>query len=125
VKVILGGNHFIDCPILLAYKGTPMLRVLFHPLRVELNLPPDLPAAPHPPVVRHVTTERSDAIFSAGDHAIAIATLLDPATDTAHLLLDLRPVGLNIYDDLAGLHIGDNLITRNEVQGAGIAINLA
>ena len=125
MRVILGGNRFIDCPTLLAFRGAPILRVLFNPLRIELNVPPDLPGAPHAAVLRHVTTERSDAIFSPGDYAIAIATLLDAATETAHVVLDLRPIAINIYVDPGGLHIGDNVFGGNVIEGAAVAINLA
>jgi hypothetical protein len=102
-----------------------MLRVLFHPILVEINLPPDLPNAPIPLELRHVTTERSDAVFTGGDQAVAIATLLDPPTDSAHLHLDLWPLGINIYDDLSGLHVGNNLFSGNVVERAAVAINLA
>jgi hypothetical protein len=122
VRVILGGNNLIDCPTLLAYRGAPVLRVLFNPFHLELNVPEDVPGPP-PAVLRHVSTERSDAIFAGGDQAVAIATLLDP--ETAHLHLDLRPLGINIYDDLSGLHVGNNLFSGNVVQGAAVAINLA
>jgi hypothetical protein len=124
VRVVLGGNNLINCPTLLAYRGAPLLRVLFNPFRLELNVPPDLPGAPNPVALRHVTTERSDAVFAGGDQAVAIATLLDPASDSAHLHLDLRPLGINIYDDLTGLHVGNNLFAGNVVEGAAVAINL-
>jgi hypothetical protein len=125
LRVILGGNDFIDCQALLSLKGTPILRVLFNPLRVDLSLPPDVPSATTPLALTHVTTELSDAVFASGNHAVAIATLINPATDTAHLLLDLRPVGLNIYDDPSGLHVGNNLFSGNVVKGAAVGINLA
>jgi hypothetical protein len=75
-------------------------------------------------VLRHVATEKSDAIF-ASDEAIVIATLLDSGPDTVHLALDLRYIGLNIYADVTGLHVGDNLIAGNAVKDAGVAINLS
>lgn len=125
MRVILGGNHFIDCPTLIAHRGEPLLRVLFNPLRIDLNLPADLPNAPSPTLLRHVLTDGSETIFSPGENAIAIATLLDPATETAHLFLDLRYIGMNIFVDPGGLHIGTNVFTANAVQGAEVAINLA
>jgi len=75
--------------------------------------------------LRHVTTERSDAVFTSVNHAVAIATVLDSKTNTVHLRLDLRPIGINIYDDVSGLHVGTNLFSGNVVKGAGTAINLA
>jgi len=125
VKVILGGNQLIDCPTLLSYRGASVLRVLFSPFRLELRVPADLPGAPNPELLQHVTTDRSDAIFSPGDYAVAIATLLDPATEAAHLRLDLRPLGINIFDDPGGLHVGNNVFVGNVIEGAAVAINLA
>ena len=37
MKVILGGNSFIDCQALLAYQGRAVLRVLLDPVRVALS----------------------------------------------------------------------------------------
>jgi hypothetical protein len=124
LRVILGGNQFIDCHILMSIRGTPLLRVSFNPLHVELTIPDDLPRPSSQLELKHVTTERSDAVFASDNHAVAVATLLDPETSTAHLLLDLRPIGINIFDDVSGLHIGTNLFSGNVVKGAGVAINL-
>jgi len=125
VRVILGGNLFVNCPTLIAYRGVPTLRVMLNPLRIDLNIPPNLPGAPNPAILRHVLTDRSEAIFGPGDYAIATATLLDPPTETVHLGLDLRPIGINIYVDPAGLHVGNNVFAANVVEGAAVAINLA
>ena len=123
--MILGGNEFIDCHSLVSIRGTPLLRVSLSPLRIELTIPPDLPKPPTQLELRHVTTERSDAVFTSVNHAVAIATVLDSKTNTVHLRLDLRPIGINIYDDVSGLHVGTNLFSGNVVKGAGTAINLA
>lgn len=90
-----------------------------------LRVPADLPGAPNPELLQHVTTDRSDAIFSPGDYAVAIATLLDPATEAAHLRLDLRPLGIDTFDDPGGLHVGNNVFVGNVIEGAAVAINLA
>lgn len=125
MTVILGGNRFIDCQSIFSFKGQSMVRVLLDPLRVQIDPPPDLPAIPHegqkPLGLREVATDRSYALFR-GDRAVAIATLLD--ADEVHLTLDLRPLGIIIYDDADGLHIGDNLFSKNTVQGVGSAISL-
>lgn len=129
--VILGGNRFVDCGSLLVHRGVPLLRVEFDPLRVELRTPENLPSgrlarvdpAGHGPEdhVRVVATSQSFAIFW-DDDALVLATLLD--AQTVHLKLDLRPLGINIYDDPSGLHIGGNLFSRNAVSGAAAAISL-
>jgi hypothetical protein len=117
VKVILGSNEFIDCPTLLAYKGKPVLRVTINPVRVALDPPPDLPRVE----LRHVTTDRSDAII-AGEQAIVIGTLISP--DTVHLALDLRPIGMNIVADVRGIRVGNNLFVGNVIQSMAVGITL-
>jgi hypothetical protein len=129
--VLLGGNRFVDCDSILAYKGMPLLKIGVNPLRVELVTPDGPPSRPHvrvdpkgaspPDRVRIVATRRSFAVFW-DEHALAVATLLDP--DTVHLKLDLRPLGINIYDDLDGLHIGQNVFSGNVVSQSAAAISL-
>lgn len=124
MTVILGGNQFVDCQNILSYKGQAVLRVLMSPLHVEINPPPDIPGAANPVVLRNVQSERSFGVFTTGDRAVALATLLDPEKQIVHLTLDLRPLGMNIYDDPQGLHVGNNLFSMNVVEGAATAINL-
>ena len=129
--VLLGGNRFIECQSILAYRGKPLLRVEVDPLRVDLATPDDLPSRRAVRVgrdggsldenVRVVATPRSFAIFWR-DYALTVATLLE--VDTVHLKLDLRPLGVRIFDDLDGLHVGTNVFSGNEVSGAAVAINL-
>ena len=97
MKVILGGNTFIDCGALVAFRGAPVIRVELNPLRIILDPPPGLPAV----VLRHNTTDRS-----------------------VNLALDLRPIGMNIVADLRGFHIGSNLFVGNVIEGAAVGINL-
>jgi hypothetical protein len=129
--VILGQNRFIDCETILGYKGTPILKVRFNPLRLELTTPPGVPSRQirvghdggrsDDEHVRVVAGPQSFAVF-LDEHALAVATLLD--SDTAHLKLDLRPLGMNIYDDFEGLHIGQNTFSGNEVRQSATAIAL-
>jgi hypothetical protein len=129
--VLLDGNRFVECESILAYKGAPVLRVRFEPLRVELTTPERVPAhrrvrvdesGGEPKImVRIVRTAESFAVFWQ-DHALVLATLLEPGT--AHLKLDLRPLGMVIYDDVDGLHIGRNVFAGNVVSHSAAAINL-
>ena len=131
--VLLGGNRFVECQNILAYQGHSMLQVAVDPVRVDLATPDNLPSRRAVRVdrdarspegnVRVVATPQSFAIFWQ-DYALALATLLDAETETVHLKLDLRPLGINIYDDPDGLHIGTNVFSRNEVSHAAVAINL-
>jgi hypothetical protein len=131
-EVLLGKNRFIDCDSILAYKGQIVLRVRFEPLRVNLVTPEGLPSGRAVHVddkairprqsVKIVETSNSFAVFW-NESALVLATLL--SEDTAHLKLDLRPLGMLIYDDVDGLHIGQNRFTGNVVTRAAAAINLA
>ena len=129
--VLLGRNRFVECGSLLAYKGMPLLKVAFDPLRVQLATPEGLPSgrAVHVDTkgkspgerVRIVSSPQSFAVFWEED-ALAVATLLD--AETAHVKLDLRPLGINIYDDADGLHIGQNIFSGNVVSHSAVAISL-
>jgi hypothetical protein len=68
-----------------------------------------------------VASEKSVAIFW-DDAPLAIATLLDP--DTVSLRLDLRLIGINLFDDALGLHVGNNVFARNNVVGCETALAL-
>ena len=128
--VLLGRNRFVECESILAYKGTPILKVGFDPLRLELATPEgvlsravrvDQKGRSPEDRVRIVATPQSFAVFWENE-ALAVATLLD--AETAHLKLDLRPLGINIYDDPDGLHIGQNIFSENVVSHSAAAINL-
>jgi hypothetical protein len=130
--VLLGGNRFEECDSVLSFRGVPLLRVLLGPLRIQLTIPEALPLACSvrvdenerfpPDKIYVVSTPRSFAIFWEREHALAISTLVDD--NTAHLRVDLRPLGINIHDEADGLHIGGNTFARNVISRSATAINL-
>lgn len=132
MKVILGGNSFIDCQTLLAYQGRTIVRVLLDPIRVALNTPNDVAKVRHLIVDEKSDVHPADAghavagdrcfAFIANDVAVIVAILVNQ--ETVHLRLELRPFGMNIYDDVNGLHIGGNAFRGNEIRNAATAINL-
>jgi hypothetical protein len=129
--VLLGRNRLVGCESVLTYKGMSIVTVRFDPLRVELittGKPPSLRAVrvdregERPGSrVRTVATPRSFAILW-GERPLAVATLLD--AETALLKMDLRPLGLPVYDDDDGLHIGKQVFAGNVVNHPAAAINL-
>jgi hypothetical protein len=129
--VLLGRNRFEECNSILAHKGIPILTVRVDPLRLEIATPKDLPSGRSVRVdetdatpvehVKVVATATTFAVFWDED-ALALATLLEPGT--VHLKLDLRPLGINIYDDPLGLHIGQNIFSGNHISHSAVAINL-
>jgi hypothetical protein len=133
-SVIVGSNRFINCQTLISVKDQPLLQILFSPLRVTSKLPPNLPSGVSFYVVenelkqkgksgganpRIVASETNVSIFWSNVLLVS-ATLLDD--ETAHLKIDLRRVGINIYDDNAGLHIGNNLLASNSFENCSTAI---
>ena len=74
------------------------------------------------PLVRIVVSDKSVAVFWE-EIPLTIATLLDEAN--VSLRVDLRPVGINIYDDALGLHVGTNTIAGNEITDFDTVIRLA
>ena len=131
--IVFGANQFVDCGALVAIGSQTILRVDTGPLRVTLVTPASLPSGrivhvvdnePNPtssPHVRIVKSDSSVAIF--WDHApLVIATELEPST--VSLRADLRPIGLNLYDDATGLRIGDAHFMGSVFTGAAVAFQL-
>lgn len=133
MKIIVGSNQFVDCKTIIALRQHALLSVVTGPLRVSLTTPPDLPSKRTVQVieneqrsesdasVRVVTSDKSVAIF-LDEAPLVIATLLESAT--VSLRLDLRPVGINLFEDALGLHVGTNLFARNIIVGSEPAIVL-
>jgi len=131
--VAIGSNHFVDCPTLIAVRQHALLRVATTPLRVSLTTPPDLPSGRIVQVVdnqrvsgsdanvRVVASDKSVAVFW-GEAPLAIATLLDETT--VSLRVDLRLIGMSLFDDAVGLHVGKNLFAGNQIANASTAIAL-
>jgi hypothetical protein len=132
--ILLGHNRFTDCRSLLSVKGSVLLRVSKDPLRVTLRTPGDLPSGFKLEIEDNEIRAIEDAdgrrprILAGSDHvavfweeaAILQATILDEAT--VHLRVDLRPLGLKVYDDPEGLHVGANTLALNAFSGCGTAI---
>ena len=131
-SVITGTNRFINCQTVISFKDQPLLQVSFSPLRVSFKLPRDLPVSfdivendlkrksePAGADPRVVISETNVSIFW-NDVLLVSATLMDD--ETAHLKIDLRRVGINIYDDNAGLHVGRNTLTGNSFENCATAV---
>ncbi|MBN1569778.1 MAG: hypothetical protein JXA73_18175 [Acidobacteria bacterium] len=134
-SVILGTNKITNCQVIIALKEQALLQVAFSPLRISLKLPQDVPigtsfdivdnviknGVASDPDLRVVAAPTNVSIFWK-DLLILSATMLHE--ETAHLKLDLRPVGLFIFDDPQGLHIGGNLMARASFANCMAAISL-
>jgi hypothetical protein len=134
-NVIIGTNKISNCQVVIALKEQPLLQVAFSPLRVSLKLPQNAPTGTSFDIIdnvikngvaadtdlRIVSAQTNVSIFWKA-FLILSATLLDE--ETAHLKLDLRPVGMAIFDDPQGLHIGRNLMAQTSFANCMTAISL-
>ncbi len=131
--VSISSNTFVDCTTLIGIRGRPLLRVEVDPLRVSLTTPPDIPSRRLVQVldntrqagsannVRVIATDKSVAIFW-DTHPLVIATLIE--SQTVNLKLDLRAIGVNLYEDGNTLHVAGSELTGNMITGGGTAIGL-
>jgi hypothetical protein len=133
--VLLGSNRIEDCRNLISYRGRPLLRVEADPLRITLRTPDDAPDVcavsvednrlPSPAgdgrQPRIIAAEESVSVFWE-ESPLVIATRLDPRT--IHVKLDLRPIGMAIFDDADGLHLGSNVLAHNAIINCESAVGL-
>ena len=135
--MIIGSNRLINCQTVISLKEQPLLQVSLLPLRVSLRLPRDLPSSIFFEIVEnelkdsggaaaqnpHIVTSETNVSIFWKDVLLVSSTLLDQ--ETVHLKIDLRRIGINIYDDQAGLHVGQNTLTGNSFADCATAIALA
>ncbi len=135
--VLIATNRFTDCRTILGLREHALLRVAADPLRVSLSTPPDLPSGRAMAVEDNVNVSQGDEArralrIVAGARAVGVfweesplvlATLIDP--ETIHVRLDLRKLGINVYDDADGLHVGANVLARNMITNCETAVGLA
>ena len=131
-SVLMGLNRFENCRTLIAWGERPVLRVeaglsslqldttglgeKIRGVRVEgqiVAVGDDC----------HLIASDEGTTLLVGDQAILFATRIDE--HTLHIKLDLRPLGLNIFDDIAGLHVGRNVMASNSFTGCQVGIRLA
>ena len=133
LTVILGKNRFADCQNVIAIAGQPLLRVEGRPLRVSVQTPTGVASVEAITVSRNqVTNDRGGrlAVLASGasvtvlweEQGVVWASRKDD--DTVHLKVDFRPLGLAIYDDPLGLHIGSNVLVANRISSCTTAIGL-
>jgi hypothetical protein len=133
MKVSWGGNELTDCAALLAMQDKIMLQVLPSPVRVNFSLPTN-PVTPVSIEIRDnriVSSDSGEFHVSESPRAVAVMWKNVPilmaqqiGDDTVLLRTDLRPLGIGIFDDAAGLHIGSSVLSGNNFAGCSIGIAL-
>jgi hypothetical protein len=131
--VLMGSNRFENCQTLIAWGDHPVLKAdaglsslqldttsmgeKIRAVRVEGKS-----VVVGKELCRLIASEVGTTVLFGGSLAILIATRIDE--HTLHFKLDLRPLGLNIFDDTAGLHVGGTVIAGNSLNGFKVGIRL-
>jgi hypothetical protein len=132
MRVSWGGNDFVDCVALLGNSVTLQV-VSLSPIRINFRLPSSVDT-PDPVEIRDNTVIAGGdhiRVFSASPDSIAVIWKNVPilmaqqiSADTVLLHTDFRPLGIEIFDDAAGLHAGSSILNGNNFTGCSIGIGL-
>jgi hypothetical protein len=133
MNVVWGSNSLRNCVALLSWKDEIVLSISGSPLRIDLRTPSSSNAKAKLRVDQNrvVESEPGDTKVVETTHAVAILKngipilmAQDAGNDEITLHTDLRPLGMNIFDDAAGLHIGGSTLANNSFAGLSTAISL-
>jgi hypothetical protein len=132
MNVIWGGNRIVDCVALLSWKDQVVLAVSSAPPRVDLRTPAEARPAKGVRIEQNQIVETLPGIKVAVKaesvavllDALPILTVVDIGSDTLLVRADFRPLGMSVFDDAAGLHIGASVLTNNHFSGCSTAIAL-
>ncbi|HAO94064.1 MAG: hypothetical protein A2X93_08970 [Deltaproteobacteria bacterium GWC2_56_8] len=134
-RAILGSNTFEDCGNIIIVFGTPLfsytidgqVKLSFKVLSPPANTP--IHIENNDKIAGNVTVKADDKSASISlnlPESKAANKLIDLSIDngTAHINLDLRPLGLNIYSDKNAFHVGGSQLSGNVFKNCanGIAI---
>jgi hypothetical protein len=132
MTVVLGGNEFIDCENILSAKGEPLLSVRSAPLSVTIRTPDRWPPAQTLTVIANEVLPGQDGVRVVRDSASVCVVFHDfpmlfavsETPDRVLLRLDLRSIGIDVFDDAGGLHVAGNFFRGNRVSNGATAISL-
>ncbi len=130
--VVLGLNRFVDCVTLIALGNAPLLSVTTAPLRLTLvtrdatskrvvHIVDNQQRADCSSEVKVIASDRSVSVFW---NETPLATAVELDGSTVSLRADLRPVGINIFDDVAGLHLGEMHFAGHTIRDAQTVFQL-
>lgn len=128
--VELGSVRFDGVPVLIAGGESDILVVKSNPLRVSVGHP----RRRGPRVVENTLiepTERTDLLVTptvvslrVNGVPVIVAWAEHADSDRVFCRVDLRPLGVAVWDDALGLHIGTSLLAETTMSGGGVAIQL-
>jgi hypothetical protein len=128
--LVVGTNRFENCEVLIAHREVPVLKIDISGEKPTLDL--HMPDGTQRLVIEQNRVMEGEAEVLEGQRLVTITSadtlLLHVAirsTGEAVVHIDLRPLGAAIYTDSRGLHVGSNLLSRNNIQGARVAIAIS
>ncbi len=134
-RVILGSNIFENCENIIVVFGTPLFSYSID-AQVKLSLKISSPPAKIPIHIENNDKIEGNVTIKSDDKSASISLNLPESkgekqllelfidSGTAHINLDLRPLGLNIYSDKSAFHVGGSQLSGNVFKNCanGIAI---
>lgn len=138
-EIIVGGNGFRDCQTIIAFGGQSLLGVSGKSGDVELRVPMrnadpsgvglvidghEISGAD--PILEGQLFLRShdDEVRVFFQHALLlVVSKLSPTT--THVHLDLRPLGVRVFSDAEGLHVGPHTFFNLAFQAESPAISVS
>lgn len=128
--VELGSVRFEEVPVLIAGGESAILVVKSNPLRISVSHP----VRRSPRVVDNVlfeATERTDllvtsTVVSLRINLIPVVVAWVEHADSDHVFcrVDLRPLGVAVWDDALGLNVGTSRVAETSMSGGAVAIQL-
>ena len=138
-EVVLGGNGFRDCPTIIALGGQPLLGFASESGEIEVRVPPHPPSeaasllviqgarvsGSDPVLLRQllIRSHKDEVLVYLGHALLLVVTKLS-ATST-HVHLDLRPLGVRVFSDSEGLHVGPHTFFNLAFQAESPAISVS
>lgn len=137
MTVFWGGNRMIDCVALLSLGEQLVLAVTGPPIKIDLaasrpqfsvdvNIRQNKDVGGQSGFLRIIPSpdrEGPNAITMLRDDRLVLFAHAASA-DEIVLHVDLRPIGMNVFDDANGIHVGDSTLAGNTFQGVSTAITL-
>lgn len=129
--VLLGTNSFVDCGAILSFSEDAQLTVALSPLRLSFSTPKRSGVVPlvlegnvlmpgSDPGSRIVAVSTNTVVLHHRD--VPILTAVTLSEEILEMRIDLRPLGISVFDDAQGLHVDGSTLARNTVTRCAVAI---
>jgi len=130
--LVIGSNRFEDCEHVFAMRGTPLFSAGIRGDQPVVTLSLQGAASSGSIQVRDNTVVEGPLVVESdpggstrvrsGESTVVHAKL--EGENTLRIMVDFRPIGLNVYTENGALHVGGATLSGNILRGCEIAINL-